>query len=108
MSEELNIELGYTRRYVTGPFQHKEYSLKLSGKEKEISSQIADRKIALAQLMSSVEGIVTLAHEAQQVGKTVDEIVNVVADTSKPKSKSEASGPASAEKKSNEKLDDIF
>lgn len=69
------MEISYLRRYITGQYQHKEYTIKVSGTEDQIREQLSQKMSAVSELVSSLESVVTLANQAAQAGKKVSEIV---------------------------------
>jgi len=111
MSEqEVHIEISYIRRYITGQYQHKEYSIKLAGSEEQLRQQLEQKQTAVAELVSSLEGVVTLANKASNAGKKVSEIVDE--SSSEPKSEPVTSAVKEEEKKTPKKKvqdeEDVF
>jgi hypothetical protein len=112
-NEEVNIEISYLRRYVTGQYQHKEYAIKLVGNEQQLREQLTQKQASVAELIASLETVVTLANQAAQGGKKVSDIVEE--SSSEPKvTSTPAKAPVSEEpkkvtaKKKVEDEEDIF
>lgn len=108
-TQEIHIEISYLRRYITGQYQHKEYSVKIAGSEEQLRSQLSQKQTAVAELVSSLENVVTLANQASLSGKKVSEIVDETSSESKvvstPPVAKEEKKPA---KKKAEDEEDIF
>jgi len=67
MSEEVGVEVRFLKRFNLGNFNHKEYELKLTGKQSQIEEQLSGEQQRLAGYISQLEEIVSIADDANKL-----------------------------------------
>jgi hypothetical protein len=68
MSEQESIiELAFRRKYNLGNWNDKEYTIKITGSDSQISKQLADERQKLTNYISQLESIVDIANDANKL-----------------------------------------
>ena len=67
MSEEISVEIKYSRKYNLGNYQTKDYEIKLAGTESQLTEGLAEKSAKLQGFIENLETLVELAHEANQL-----------------------------------------
>jgi hypothetical protein len=62
--EQMTIEISLNRRFNLGNFNHKEYTIKVSGTEELIEKQLEEKKEKLNTYITTLENLIEAAHEA--------------------------------------------
>jgi hypothetical protein len=62
--EQLSVEMTLTRRFNTGNFSHKEYTIKISGTEELMEKQLEEKKAKLNSYLRTLDELIETAHEA--------------------------------------------
>jgi len=71
-SEKLSVEMTLNRRFNLGNFNHKEYTIKVTGTEELMEHELMQKKMKLMQYLSTLEELVEVAHEANMLKDRAD------------------------------------
>lgn len=73
--EEVGLEISFLKRFNLGNFNHKEYAIKLSGKQSQIEEQLSNEQQRLTNYIAQLENIVEIAHDANKLKARLDAAV---------------------------------
>ena len=82
---EVSVEIFFLKRFNLGNYQHKEYSVKLSGTQSQIEDQLSNEQQKLTNYISQLESIVEIANDANRLKARIDAASNSAPKTDKPK-----------------------
>jgi 23S rRNA pseudoU1915 N3-methylase RlmH len=77
---EIGVEISFLKRFNLGNFNHKEYSVKLTGKQSQIEEQLNNEQQRLTNYIAQLESIVEIANDANKLKARVE--ANSVQSTS--------------------------
>jgi hypothetical protein len=62
-TDKMTVELVLNRRYNLGNFNHKEYTIKVSGTEETLEHDLTAKKMKLLGYLSTLEELIDIAHD---------------------------------------------
>jgi hypothetical protein len=74
MADKIVIELTFNRRYNLGNFNHKEYTIKLSGTQELVDKQLDENKQKLINYVSELSNLIEIAHDANLLKDRAEKI----------------------------------
>jgi len=77
---EVSIEISFMKRFNLGNYQHKEYMVKLTGRQSQVEDQLANEQQKLTNYIAQLESIVEIANDANKLKARVE--ANSVQSTS--------------------------
>jgi len=69
---EVSIEISFMKKFNLGNYQHKEYSVKLTGKQSQIEEQLNNEQQRLTNYIAQLESIVEIAHDANKLKAKIE------------------------------------
>lgn len=63
-NEQMTVEISLNRRFNLGNFNHKEYTIKVSGTEELIEKQLEEKREKLNLYLTTLEDLIEDAHSA--------------------------------------------
>lgn len=64
---EVSIEISFLKRFNLGNYQHKEYSVKLVGKQSQVEEQLNNEQQKLTNYIAQLENVVEIANDANKL-----------------------------------------
>jgi hypothetical protein len=69
---EVSIEVSFLKRFNLGNYQHKEYAVKLIGKQSQVEEQLNNEHQRLTNYIAQLENIVEIANDANKLKSRLD------------------------------------
>lgn len=80
---EIAVEISFMKRFNLGNYQHKEYSVKLTGKQSQVEEQLSTEHQKLTNYIAQLENIVEIANDANKLKARLDAAAPTTTSSSK-------------------------